>query len=376
MRNSAAPSVGSQLPIVFTTADLPATQRLEAWNDAFGSLNAISLPEPGGGPVGTRSEYWRLDSGTLLSQSRVSACHFRRDRLRARRDGLDHWVLRVLRRGESIVRQPGFEARLRPGELLLYSLHECWATDWTDAEWVSLCLPRDLHPQLSAGLGSLPGGPQRGAGAGLLADILLALPGRMAGAAPDEVPALAEAVRAAVAACLLAGRPAGQDATAAALPRELAKEKVRQAIRRNIGSVRLSPARLAAAAGLSRTTLYRLFESEGGVARAIRDMRLSLLHTALRDPALAQRSIAELAEAHGFADASSFSRAFRAAYGVTPGEVRARGLPGPAPPRAAGSEVPPPPDADLAAQLYGRRDWRVVVGADAESGSGRMRSSG
>ena len=365
MRDSAPASAASQSPVVFTTADLPASWRLDAWNAAFGSLNAITLPEPGCDPVVTRSENWRLDGGTLLSQSRVSACQFRRDRLRARRDGLDHWVLRVLRRGEAVVRHPGFEARLGPGDLLLYSLHECWATDWSDAEWVSLCLPRDLHPQLSAGLGALPGGPQRGAGAGLLADILLALPGRMAEASPSEVPALADAVRAAVATCLLSGRPPARDATAAALPRELAKERVRQAIRRNIGSVRLSPARLAAAAGLSRTTLYRLFEAEGGVARAIRDMRLSLVHAALRDPALARRSIAELAEVHGFADASSFSRVFRAAYGMAPGEVRAQGLPGPAPPPLSAAGGAPRPDADLATQLYGRRDWRADAAARA-----------
>lgn len=359
MSTAVSTAGGVVSPVVFSTDYLPPMQRLEAWNAAFGTLNAISVPDTAQAISGTYSENWMLPGGMVLSASRVPTARFTRDARRARQDGLDHWVLRVLRRGVSEVRHPSFSARIGPGEPVLYSFHESWVTDWIDAEWVSLCIPRDTHPQLSFGLGGLARGPLRGAAAGLLADLMLALPSRLAAARPEEVPALAEAMRAAIAVCLLTGVTPPPAAAA-----DLAKERVRQAIRRHIGSARLTPDRLAVAAGLSRSALYRLFEAEGGVARAIRAMRLSLVHAALRDPALAHRPIADLAEAHGFPDPSTFSRAFRDAFGASPGEVRATGLPGPAPPvrcehaQTASSTA----HGDLAARLYGRLAPRGRMG--------------
>ena len=69
----------------------------------------------------------------------------------------------------------------------------------------------------------MPRGPLCGAGAGLLADLLLALPRRLAAAPAAEVPVLAEATRAAVAACLLASEP-----PPTAFVADLAKERVRR----------------------------------------------------------------------------------------------------------------------------------------------------
>ena len=335
--------------VVFTTKDVPPSERLDTWNAAFGSLNAITVPETGE-VIGTRSENHRLDLGLVLGVTQVSPARFSRDLGRVRRDSLDHWVLRVIRRGESRLQHPGFVSRLGPGEPLLFSMHETWDAEWTEAEWVSLCISRDLHPELSARLGAMPRGRLGGVGAGLLADLMLALPRRLAEASAAEMPLLAEATRAAIMAFLHADTPPSSFVA------ELAKERVRQAVRKHITSTRLTPARLAAAAGLSRSALYRLFEAEGGVAAYIRDVRLSLMHSALRDPAHAGRSIAELAAAHGFPEPSAFSRAFRQVYGATPGEVRASGLPGPAPPRRRTRSLLASPSNsvdDFAALLYG-----------------------
>jgi AraC-like DNA-binding protein len=337
--------------VVFTTDDLPPAQRLDAWNAAFGSLNEISVRRAEDDIRGVRSENWQLGAGLVLSVTRVPPSRFIRHKGQARRDGFDHWALRVLQRGHSLVRHAGFDARLGPGEPLFFSADESWVVDWTEAEWVSLCISRDLHPQLSAGLSAVERGPLRGVGAGLLADLLLALPGRLAAADAAEVSVLAQATQSLIAACLLTGAPVPPHGIAG----DLAKERVRQAIRRHIGSARLTPERLAAAAGLSRSALYRMFEAEGGVASYIRDVRLAFAHAALRDPRHAHRGIAELAEAHGFPDPSPFSRAFRQAYGMTPGEVRALGLPGPAPARSrnVAPTVSGLAEGDVATQIYG-----------------------
>jgi AraC-like DNA-binding protein len=338
--------------ILFTTRDLPSPQQLDAWNAAFGSLNEISVPEATADTLPVRSENWHF-GGMVLSLTSIPTSRFVRDAQRARQDGFDHWVVRVLRKGRYHAQHPAFSGWIEPGQPVLFSMHDTWAIDWHAPEWVSLCIPRDLNPQLSAALGAVRHGPLHGASAGLLGDLLLALPERLVSAAPRDLPALVEATQAVVAACVGAG--ASQGGTNAAALYDLQKERVRKAIHRHIGSARLSPARLAAAAGLSRSALYRMFAEEGGVARYVRDVRLSMAHAALRDPAQLGLSIAQVAEAHGFPDPSAFSRAFRQSFGATPGDVRMSGRPGPAPSRALRQARPANDQDCLATRIYGTR---------------------
>lgn len=305
-------------PVVFTTEHLPPGQRLDAWNAAFGTLNHITPAAPDlVGPM--RSANWRLGA-MVLSVNSVPDSRFQRDAAQARRDQLDHFVIRVLREGRSLLRHPGFTASVGPGEPVLFSMDECWATTWQGAEWVSITVPRDLHPQLARGLAVLPRGPLRGSGAGMLAQALLALPKQLDQATEQDLPVLAEVARSIIAACLLTGAPV--DAEAMERSR---KEQVRRAIQAHLGSALLTPARLAGLVGISRSALYRMFEEEGGVAHYIRDIRLAFAHEALRDPAQAHRNVAEIAEACGFPDPSVFTRSFRRAYGVAPRDVRVAG---------------------------------------------------
>jgi AraC-like DNA-binding protein len=83
-------------------------------------------------------------------------------------------------------------------------------------------------------------------------------------------------------------------------------------------------AELAAALRLSPSTLHRVW---GGEACSLSDwlwaQRLDATRRDLCDPALAARSISEIAFAWGFNDAAHFSRAFRARFGRSPRELRA-----------------------------------------------------
>lgn len=345
-------------PVVFSTDAIDPRHRFDAWCAEFGSLNDIILPREERAGFEASCAAWRLGAFTVTS-SATPAMRLVRGRRHAARDGLDHWVLRVARTGA--VRTRLGEGRHETGarQPVLYSVADGFEGDWTESEWAALWIRRDALPALSAGLSLLPPGPQAGTVAAILADLLLSLPDHLARAGAAEAPAIAEAIRGMVSACLLgpatsrAGRDAAEAAAAASNP--LLRERVRRVIRDNIRSPRLTPERIARAAGLSRSALYRMLEAEGGVARHVQRVRLSLVHAALCDPAQAGRAIHVLAEEVGFHDPSAFSRIFRQAYGCAPRDVRAVALAGGPVPQAAGAESwVSPGGGTIAALLRGR----------------------
>lgn len=78
---------------------------------------------------------------------------------------------------------------------------------------------------------------------------------------------------------------------------------------------------IAVSAGVSRATLYRAFDGEGGVKRYIQERRLHHARNALRQRRDKSESITTVAERYGFISPSHFSRLFRARYGYSPSEV-------------------------------------------------------
>ena len=108
-------------------------------------------------------------------------------------------------------------------------------------------------------------------------------------------------------------------------------ESVRAFIRQHIHDPRLTPSLIAAAHHISVSYLHRVFtgQSEGEtVAAWIRGRRLESAYRDLADPALRAMPIQAVAARWGIHRASDFSRAFKAAYGVSPSEHRHRALSG------------------------------------------------
>lgn len=82
--------------------------------------------------------------------------------------------------------------------------------------------------------------------------------------------------------------------------------------------------RVAAAFGMSRRSLYNLFNPGGITPHAfIQQAKLARAGSLLRDPDWRDASITHIAEQCGFADAAHFSRAFRAHHGAAPTAWRA-----------------------------------------------------
>lgn len=110
---------------------------------------------------------------------------------------------------------------------------------------------------------------------------------------------------------------------AAQNPRQTLLHKIYAYINANLADPTLSPTSIAAAHYVSTRHLHALFqEADTTVSTWIKERRLDRCRTDLLDPTLAHRGIASIATSWGFVDAAHFSRIFRAAYGVSPSELR------------------------------------------------------
>jgi AraC-like DNA-binding protein len=96
-------------------------------------------------------------------------------------------------------------------------------------------------------------------------------------------------------------------------------------IERNLFSQDLTPESVAEAVHVSRSGLYRLFQASGGVHRYVMSARLDRAWSVLADPHRAQR-VSVVAFDCGFRSEAHFCRAFRRAFGVTPGFIRGSGV--------------------------------------------------
>ncbi|WP_028214698.1 helix-turn-helix domain-containing protein [Paraburkholderia mimosarum] len=115
-------------------------------------------------------------------------------------------------------------------------------------------------------------------------------------------------------------RQAGLSGNGRAAVRAAVYGQVRRYVETNLHDPDLSPDSVLASLHLSRASVYRLFEHEGGLAAYIRNRRLRMAADELvRFPHM---EVKDIAAGLGFNDASSFTRAFRRAFDIAPRELR------------------------------------------------------
>jgi AraC-like DNA-binding protein len=99
-------------------------------------------------------------------------------------------------------------------------------------------------------------------------------------------------------------------------------------ITENLADNDLSPRKIAAELNVSPRYLRRIFElTDQTASESILEHRLSYCRRALSSTVGPVRSIAEIAHAAGFSDASSLSRAFKRRFGIAPRDYRVSSRP-------------------------------------------------
>ena len=203
-----------------------------------------------------------------------------------------------------------------PGEVGICDLSRPMLLQSTAVKVLTTFLPRAEVEALVPGV-ELHGMVLDGNRAGLLIEHLTSVTRWFPQLIPEALPGVTRATIELLGACLAmeAGRA---DFAVRGSPVLL---RARSYIEHNLLEPGLTPARISEALGVSRSTLYRLFEPLGGVTAYIWDRRQHLARAALLDPKRGRR-ISEIAFQCGFSSEAHFSRSFRKAFNIRPSDLR------------------------------------------------------
>jgi AraC-like DNA-binding protein len=304
------------MSVVIDTGEVPPGERFDLWADTTPQVfEPLAVRPRGDAPFQGRVARYPLGPLTLY---RLSADPSRITRTRALIGASDpEWIqVSLLLAGRCVVDQDGRRSVLQAGDFASWASSRPYAVDaHTHHDLLVTYCPEPLlrgERVLGRTATAIPGG--QGAGRIVRRYLLTLLGDLQAGASAG--PEVADG--------LLDLFGALYDGTAA-LPRapEALRLQIRGFIDEHLADPALGPDAIAAAHFVSRRQLDRLFEDgERTVAETIRDRRLARCRRDLRDPRHAHRSILDIASRWGFVSAAHFSRTFRAAYGVSPKDMR------------------------------------------------------
>jgi AraC-like DNA-binding protein len=301
-----------------------------SWRDLLGEhfveLDvSTDLPGPVEGTVDSRTV-----GGLQLSRVRSVDQRVRRTAGLARSDARSYLQIGLVERGQGRVQQDGRECWLGVGDYVLYETARPFSWELraprTAAAWSllvltwsrdSLSLPPVESERLTArrldGQSGITGVLGR-----MIRDLVCTqdVVGTWPGAeVAGELGRLVTSVAA-------AGSGPAERAPDTPGQRALLRE-VREHVEHHLGDPGLDPTRIAAAHFISVRQLHRLFAGqEETVARYVRRRRLERCRDELlRSP---EASLTSIARRCGFPDPGVFGRTFRAAYGMSPSQYRAR----------------------------------------------------
>ena len=314
-------------PNSFATQVIRPRDQFEAWREWYQPVFDVISEQSTGDEFPAEIHLWKL-GGVAVSRTVAPSIHIVRTKGHLRRDPVDHWVISYCARGAHLAKTADTELEVPARVPYLWSLGQEFLHERTHIERIQFLMRRDAFRDIAYLLDAACGSTLDTPLGHLLGDYMMALERKLPDVREADPARLNKAVGAIVAAAVA---PSAERVAVAKSQIDLGrKERVRQAVRRHLRTPTLEPKTLSRLVGMSRSSLYRLFEDTGGVARYIQLQRLFEAQAVLSDPAATQ-SISAIAEDLCFADASSFSRIFRREFGYSPSEVRWAALAGLAP---------------------------------------------
>lgn len=313
----------SRLPAsLFGTGKLRPGQRFAAWRESIGVFLDVDLtdrsePEDFHAHV----ESYLID-GIMLSRCTASMQHFRRPVSKIAKDSIDHYMVQLFLAGGVEMQHNNRLIQGGAGQVIAFDCGDVLDSVNSQFDLLTVFIPRRqlgpllLRPDEQHGAIADPGR----AAARMLANYFVDLYRNAPYLSPADAPVMADTLVNLVAQGLNsddAREPAAENMSHKALIL-----RAQTFIRDNLTSAELTPETIARALGVSRSTLYRLFEMHGGVRHYIREQRLRWSLTQLLSTGGKDLQISQIAYAAGFSTLSRFTKDFRTRFGCTPSDVR------------------------------------------------------
>lgn len=253
--------------------------------------------------------------GMIFSSMDVDPFVFERSASKVRADMLDHVMLRF---------DPPTQLGQQP-RMLAIDLGQPLERGPISTRNLSVILPRVTMVALVRQPERLHGQFLQGGSITLLYEYLRALACSIGAIEASQVAGILSATEGLIGACV----QGLQGAAAKARPsdKSTALMRVRRYIESQLPDPALSPAGIAAACSTSRSTLYRLFANQAGVAGYVLERRLIRAFAMLSNPSNTS-TIAMTAHLCGFSSDAYFSRAFKQRFACSPSELRVDSLSG------------------------------------------------
>ncbi|GAB2966213.1 helix-turn-helix domain-containing protein [Saccharothrix stipae] len=313
------------------TSDYLREERFERWRELVSSTVSTPIEFVCDEPRDYRGILRGSPFGdVLVSNVACSPCRVTRSEKMIRRADLEVVHVMVVERGAARFDQAGVATEGSTGDVILYGSWRPYviADDGHGHNVTHATIPFGRMPIRRNDLELLFGTPLSGRQgvSGLLAQFLTGLAADVdafEGTTPVRLgEVLTDLVTTLVAEAVDAAPVVPADSAERAL-----MAQIHDFIRRHLHDPKLTPAVVAAAHHISVRALQRLFQQRGRTVTGwIRHQRLERCRRDLVKSELAARSVHAIAARWGFVDPAHFSRTFRAAYGVPPGEYRAHAV--------------------------------------------------
>ncbi|MFF3563581.1 helix-turn-helix domain-containing protein [Streptomyces sp. NPDC002574] len=314
----------------FCTDILPPGERAEYWTDVVHrSLTRLEVRPRDGAVV--RGSLRRISIGDIhVGHVEASPQRMARTRGMIANDPSGVLIVSLQEAGSSVVVQDGRETPIAAGELVLLDARRPYVQDFPgDVRQDVAAVPRGMLDVPDSFLLLATG--RACSTASYIGGILASYMSRLAAAAevgacpPGPKRYLERGMADVLNALVVQQVRRGSGATPTV--EETLLRQVREYVRAHLDGTELSPATIAAAHHISVRYLHMLFRGEDmTVGRWIQHLRLEACRDDLSRPDLAGVTVAAIAHRRGFASPAHFSRIFRAAYGMTPGEWRRRAV--------------------------------------------------
>jgi AraC-like DNA-binding protein/mannose-6-phosphate isomerase-like protein (cupin superfamily) len=273
-----------------------------------------------GTPFFAASEIYSLPQVTV-SRAKSGAGRFTRTIRTMARHGTDQILVVCYTRGYLTMTIAGKTRRVEAGDFVFIDLSQEVTIEAPVVENVSLAVSRrrlePMVPFLDDGHGFVR---QQGG----LTTILRGVMENVIAVGPDlpvsEAGAVADTIIQLATACL---EPlSNQQNEARSGRRAVSLATIKAAIEQRLFGAGLTLHTLIDEFGITRSTLYRMFEPLGGVNAYISERRLRHAFRRMADAMEPQLRISQMAFDLGFSHPSAFTRAFKKQFGMSPKEVR------------------------------------------------------